>query len=178
MTLKEQIRCLTQRADLSAAIKKKALSILTTLKEQEQMPKEEILAYAQKIRPLLRKSTNTKDKKPKTALFWASAPYATTRSYMATGGIALTKAKGLKKIGRTTGYLGYHGYYAAFSPNISEVIEQCPKEWLDRATAFEIELTNLNPTEVYDNLLERHVLHITFYTGEVPKDIARRPVEW
>ena len=155
--------------------------IRARLAEQEKMPKKEIMAYAHKIRPLVRGTEKDallapyNQTKP---LYWAKPARISTQSFTFRADSALMRAEGLTEIGRITTYHRYGGFYGCLRPSVDEAIVQCPKEWLDKVCAFEIQTDSLNFNEVYSPALDRHVLRTIYYTGTLPEEIANLPVKW
>lgn len=154
--------------------------ILARLEEQEKMPKEEILRYAKKIRPLVRgnKGEYLDIEHRNDPLYWANAQNIATKSFTYSQDNAIKVAEGLKEVGRINTYHRYGGFYGILRPSVDEAIVQCPKEWLDKVTAFEVQADSLSFSEVYSTKLDRHVLRTIYYTGLIPEDIVNLPVEW
>lgn len=146
------------------------------------MSGEEILAYAKKIRPLVR------GKKPINSflspenrinpLYWAKAECIASESFTFSAGEALMPAQGLVEVGRITTWHRYGGHRAFLRPSVDEAIVQCPKEWLDKVIAFEFQTDSLDFEKVYNSALDRHVLTTIYYTGTLPEEIAKLPVKW
>lgn len=138
------------------------------------MPKEEILRYAKKIRPLVRgdKGDVLNPKNRNEPLWWAASPHSHIHGFTEDG-TALKKAEGLTEFGRIITEHGIGEKYSLLefiSPRVDEAIKRCPKQWLDKVTAFEV--------QVVSEVVNCHVLTTIYYTGEVPEDIANLPVEW
>ncbi len=158
------------------------LPILEKLYSQEKaMSKEEIMAYAKKIKPLMRGSEkyvrlapSTKEQK----LFWLPSCPISTDSFAYSCHQPLKPAEGLKEIGRITTYHRYGGYYGFLRPSTDEAIIQCPKEILDKVCAFEFQTDTLDFPKVYHAGLDRHILTTIYYEGKLPEDIAAQEVSW
>lgn len=145
------------------------------------MSQEEILAYARKIRPLVRgtkKDALLRLYNQKKQLYWAKPAKISTESFTFRADSALMKAHGLTEIGRIATYHRYGEYYGFLRPSVDEAIVQCPKEWLDKVCAFEFQIDSNQIADVYNIALDRHVLRTIYYTGTLPEEIAGLPVEW
>ena len=147
----------------------------------KRMPKEEIMAYARKIRPLVRGTLDNAMLMPENQdkpLYWAKPARIRTESFTFRADAALMKAEGLQEIGRIITYHRYGGYRKYLRPSADEAIYQCPKEWLDKVCAFEIQIDSNRMEDIYDSRLDCHVLRTVYYTGTLPEEIANLPVEW
>ncbi len=163
-----------EKRNSSIERKDEANKILARLKEQaQQMSKDEIFAYAQKIRPLLRVYPHIPFSENDYELFWAYVPHIKTQEEKFIGK-PLKIAEGLTMIGEITSYHQYRNKNIP-GPSIDEVIVQCPKEWLDKVVAFEVKYSNVG---CYNKELDCHMLRTIYYSGDLPEDIANRSVEW
>lgn len=179
MDYQEQINFL-QRNNLPAEKLNEYVSILTMLKQQEtSMSRKEILAYAKKIKPLMRK----KEQEDHPAndgngcLFWLKSTAIHSESCTYTP-VLLHKAEGLHEIARITTYHRYGGYPMFLRPSADEAIYQCPKEILDKVCAFEFIAASDKIHEVYNLSLDRHILTTVYYTGVLPQEIANEEIRW
>ncbi|MBR5154212.1 MAG: hypothetical protein IKW58_00620 [Alphaproteobacteria bacterium] len=89
------------------------------------------------------------------------------------------EATGLTKLGTIATYHSYGGHYMFLRPSVDEAIWQCPKEWQDKAVAFEFAIpSSVEVESVYDRNLDLHILNTTFYAGETPRAIKERTYYW
>lgn len=180
MKTKEQIDWIKRNGQYKE--KKFLLPVLEKLLIQEKaMTKEEILAYAKKIKPLMRGTKNCVAFSPKTEnkkLFWIPSYPISTKSFCFLCHQPLKQAEGLKEIGRITSYHRYGSYCGFLRPSTDEAIIQCPKGILDNVCAFEFQTTSLELCDIYHVGLDRHVLTTIYYEGTLPEDIAAQEVTW
>lgn len=183
MNTQERITSIRMQRYLSFERKRHAIDVLLRLDKQEQMPKEEVFAYAKKIRPLVRGTKKDAKLKPNNLrgmLYWANAPYIASDSFAGDEGNAIRRARGLTEVGRITAYCRNDDNYSFghLRPTAFEAITQCPKQWLDKVIAFEFQADSYDPAHFYDELLDRDFLRVIYYTGTLPEDIANRPLKW
>lgn len=180
MKTKEEIDWIKQRG--TERQKELLLPILEKLLEQEEaMSKEEILAYAKKIKPVMRGTAEYVAISPeikKKDLFWIPAFPISTQSFSYSCEAPIKPAVGLKEICRITTYHRYGGYYGFLRPSTDEAILQCPKEILNKVCAFEFQTDTLDFRKIYNAGLDRHVLTTVYYEGSLPEDIAAQEVSW
>lgn len=181
MKNEDRIAQIRAQINMPKDVREKAIAILTRLDEQEKMAKSTILEYARHIRPLIRGTEERVALAPQyknKELFWARPTKIATESFTFNHKTGLMKAEGLTEIGRITTYHNYGGYSAFLRPSTHEAIGQCPKEWLDKVVAFEFQTDSDKFEDVYDYMLDRHVLTTIYYTGTLPEEIHNLPVEW
>lgn len=177
--------------------------ILERLSAQEKRyTKEEILALAKRIRPVLRgtkhyvgifpagselysvlhetKAMQHLKEMAETGgkLFFVESHYVATRSFSFDEHYPLLEAPALTEVARITTYHKYGGYYGCLRPSIDEAIYQCPPELLDKVTAFELIAKSELFRDIYDQDLDRHVLTTIYYTGEIPEEITNLSLVW
>lgn len=158
------------------------LEILNTLQAQEAaMTKEDIMAHAARIRPIMRGNNSDNISScpcsPDAKMFWIKSTLIHNDS-CAFNHTAIKPAVGLKEIGRILSFHRYGSYYGCLTPSADEAIIQCPKEILDKVCAFEFYTPTLDFHKVYDVNLDRHVLTTIYYEGELPEDVKSQPVKW
>ena len=145
----------------------KAIEQLKNLAQmRDEFSLEKILAYAKKIRPVVRIKENIIGLFPDMSssdLYWIGYSNVSISSYIF-GAKKLAKAKGLREIARIKTYHTL-GIYASFlGPTVDEIIYQCPKEILDRAVAFEVVCNSHDiVADCYDKWLNLHILETVFY---------------
>lgn len=180
MKTKEQIDWIKNNNRNEA--KKVYLPILEKLLQQEEaMTKDDILAYAKKIKPLMRGSEEYVSLSPETKkqkLFWIPSYPISTQSFSYSCHKPLKPAEGLKEICRITTYHRYGGHYGFLRPSVDEAIIQCPKDILDKVCAFEFQTDTLDLSQIYHAGLDRHILTTVYYEGTLPEDIAAQEVSW
>ena len=160
----------------------KAIEQLKNLAEmRDALSLEKTLAYAKKIRPVVRVKENIIGLCPdmmSSDLYWIEYSKVSISSYIF-GAKKLAKAEGLKEIARIKTYHTL-GIYASFlGPTVDEVIYQCPKEILDRAVAFEVVCNSHDVIkDCYNKWLNLHVLETVFYEGEMPEAVASFEIKW
>ena len=142
---------------------------------------EKILAYAKKVRPVVRIKENIIGLFPDMSssdLYWIVYSNVSISSYIC-GAKKIAKAEGLKEIARVKTYHTL-GVYASFlSPTVDEIIYQCPKEILDKAVAFEVVCNSHDVIkDCYNKWLNLHVLETIFYEGEMPEVVADFEIKW
>ncbi len=181
MNTRDQIEFI-KRTTQNVQVKTKLLSILENLlKQEESMPRKEILAYAKKIKPVMRGTekhvaiyTNTENKN----LFWIPAYPIHHQSFSYVCHTPLKPAVGLKELARITTYHTYGGYHGLLRPSTDEAIIQCPKDILNKVCAFEFQTDTLDIRKIYHAGLDRHILTTVYYEGTLPEDIAAQEVTW
>ena len=63
--------------------------------------------------------------------------------------------------------------------SVDEAIFQCPKDILEQVVAFEFVIPeDLYIWNIYSDVLDRHVLKITYYSGDFPEKFKNRQIEW
>ncbi|MBR5599195.1 MAG: hypothetical protein IKW39_04055 [Alphaproteobacteria bacterium] len=151
-------------------------------KKRALMTKEDILKYANQMHCVMRGdfkgvSITTPEKYHRPLFFIDATGVATQSCTFSSKPIA--EAKKLKKLGTITTYHSYGGHYVFLRPSADEAIWQCPKEWLDKATAFEFSFIKSDQlSEVYDCLLDCHVLETTYYQVELPDVVKEKKMTW
>lgn len=177
----EKLQNLIKYYGLDEAEALKCVNLLDGLdKAKEDMGVDLILEYAKKIRPVM---AGTQDESgiriddEGLQIFWIESSNISTQSCFYNAK-PISKAEGLKEIGRITSYHKYGGAYIFLRPSADEAIFQCPKDILDKVCAFRCVSYSYNINEVYSKILDRHVLTTIYYEGVVPEDIASQPVEW
>lgn len=180
MDIKEQIAFLREHKYLPQKQLQQTIAVLEKLYEQEQaLSQTEVMAYAAKIRPLIRGSEKHVSILIKNAeLFWAQNAPIHTESFSYNHKTPLQKAEGLTEIGRITTYHRYGGYCAFLRPSVDEAIYQCPKEWRDKICAFEYHAASDRLADIYNSKLDRHVLTTIYYAGKIPASVAALPIKW
>ena len=170
--------------------------------QEKRYTKEEIIALAKRIRPVMRgtkhfvgiypggNEVHTTLHKTKAMehlkemaetggkLFFVEAPYIATHSYTYEEHHPLLEATGLTEVARITTYHRYGGFPCFLRPSIDEAIYQCPEELIDKVTAFEIVANSDRFRDIYNEALDRHVLTTVYYTGEVPEEITNLGLVW
>ena len=170
--------------------------------QENRYTKDEILALAKRIRPVMRGSEhfvgiypstkeliNVLDKdvaskhfaemsKTGGKLFFIEAPYVASRSFAFENHRPMVEATKLKEVTRVTTYHRYGGYPGFLRPSIDEAIYQCPPEILDKVTAFEFVAKSERIRDIFDDYLDRHILTTIYYTGEIPQEIANIRLRW
>jgi hypothetical protein len=182
---------------------KEKQQIKERLNAQENLyTKEELLALAKRIRPVMRGTKHYVGLRPTGyevhqilhttkamehlkemaetggKLFFVEAPYVATHSYTYEEHYPLLEATGLTEIARITTYHRYGGFPSFLRPSIDEAIYQCPPEILDKVTAFEIVSHSDRFRDIYDDQLDRHVLTTIYYTGYVPEEVTNLGLVW
>ena len=181
MTTRDRIEFI-KRSTLDNEIKANLLLILEKLLKQEEcMTRKDILAYAEKIKPVMRGSKDYIGISPYMdgkELFWIPSYPIHHQSFCYICHHPLKKAEGLKELARITTYHNYGGFHGLLRPSTDEAIIQCPKEILDKVCAFEFQTDTLDMRKVYHAGLDRHILTTVYYEGTLPKDIAAQFVSW
>ncbi len=181
MSTRDQIEFI-KRATYNEEFKTKLITILEKLlKQEESMTRKEILAYAKKIKPVMRGSKKYVALSPENegnTLFWIPAYPIHHQSFSYVCHHPLKKAEGLKEIARLTTYHTYGGYHGFLRPSADEAIIQCPKEILNKVCAFEFQTDTLDFRKIYNAGLDRHILTTVYYEGSLPEDIAAQEVSW
>ncbi len=151
------------------------------IQKREQMTNDEILKYAHHMHFVMRGT----EKKVSLDSFFSDYPlYFVDNIHVAKRSCSFSaepfvEAQGLEKIGSITTYHTFGGFYGFVCPSIDEAIFQCPKEWLDIATAFEFSYHKTEDVrDVYDSVLDLHVLKTTYYKGDLPEVVKRKKMFW
>lgn len=152
--------------------------ILMSLQEQENaMSEEEIIAYAKKIKPVLRGFDRLIGFGSSFAdgdLYWVGYFKLLHNYRYSYNGHPFAKAEGLEEIGRIKTYHQYHD----FQSYVKEVLWQCPKEILDKACAFEIVVPGYEVEEQYDKDVGLFCYTTVFYEGKIPSALANEEIRW
>lgn len=163
--------------------------------EADQMPAEELIRRAVKIKPLVRLDRNGNprscgDFEPDDKLVFVQ-PCDICQSYLynfkpqnivtinnGTADVPLEVPE-LEVIISFTCYHRYGGYYGFFRPGVDEVLSQIPPSVdLQRVKAFEITAESLNIRYIYDRILDRHVSTVILYgmKGGLPDQMVCQKV--
>lgn len=138
-------------------------------KLETSMTKEELMEYAKKMGPVMRKDGQ---------LWWIDPCKIHTQS-CTYGAKFLEEALSLSPLKTITSYHKYGGYYGFLRPSVDEAIFQCPKDILEQVVAFEFIIPeDLYIWNIYSDVLDRHVLKITYYSGDFPEKFKNRQIEW
>ena len=170
------------------------LAIYRHILEAEQMPKTELIERAKRIKPLVR--VNSRGQRREFGVFAKNdrlvfiKPSDIHQSYLynfttseivkdTDGLMVWAPSEELQEVTSFTCYHRYGGYHGFFRPGIDEVLSQIPKSVdLTQVHAFEIKVTSLTLSDIYDATLDRHVSMVTLYklTNGLPKQIAAQKV--
>ncbi len=199
MNYSEKIAAARRYPYAAIEVRKKKVEILKSLQKLEKSwSKEKLLAYAQKIHPLLRGSEiycsffdddetarillgeehfrqhQRLIKRYGKLLFWMKqvplyCPLIVQEKI-------LQEASGLVELRRVTTYYNSDYSPAVLRPTIADAIIQCPKDILDQVVAFEFVAPSRDTKDYYDKVLGMHVLTTVYYAGVVPQEIAEQKV--
>lgn len=152
-----------------------ALRVLNMLEKQEQeMPKEQVMAYASRMWPVIREYDKTREEN---VFYWIKPQRIHNESCLFVRE-KVYRAEGLQEIARIESYHRYGGCPVFLRPSVDEAILQCPRGLLDQVCAFEFVSKSDEIKKVYDKWLDRHILQTIYYAGKLPEDLAQRPVLW
>lgn len=162
------------------------LALARMLMEKEQMPAEDIVKLAQRIKPLMRPKEGSSLKK---GLYW-SKPVPLTQSFYfnfvdssvlrdKNGEILAVEA--LEKVSEFVCYHHYGGYYGCLRPSMDEIIQQFPTYLLkDEKAEYAVELVfpSLELHEVLDFYLDRHVSTVVVYRlkNGLPQELKEQEI--
>ena len=199
MNYSEKIAAARRYPYAAMEVREKRIEVLKNLQKLEKSwSKEKLLAYAQKMRPLLRGSKiycsffdddklanyllsdelfrrhQQLTKRYGKLLFWLEQ--VPVYCSLSEGQEILQEASGLVELRRVTTYYDSDYSPVVLRPTIADAIIQCPEEILDQVVAFEFVAPSSNARDYFDNVLGMHVLTTVYYTGVVPQEIAEQKV--
>ncbi|MBR1824992.1 MAG: hypothetical protein IJ770_00195 [Alphaproteobacteria bacterium] len=198
MDIQQQIKDFRRKLksySLSESDEQKYVEIETRLLKSEQMPFNELLARAKKIKPLVRlDASDVDDCVKKHGVFLDSDRLCfckpcdiKNRSYLYDFDVSkIVMFKGQmfavpkrKKVGEFTCYHNTGTFYGFLVPSVDEVLQQIPAE-IDWHTvdAFELSFPSMDFSEIYDCLLDRHIstVHLYRFDSGLPQKIKAQPV--
>ncbi|MBE6450543.1 MAG: hypothetical protein IJF12_02135 [Alphaproteobacteria bacterium] len=152
----------------------KALTCI--LKTENCLSKDEALALAKQIRPVVSSDIHIEVGKPRGNKVWLVGSRIYDESYIYnTENDDYTLANDLVELAEITTYHQCH-HQKVLRPTIYEVLCQIPQELRDKAVAFELYVEKAG--DVYNYPLDRHILKCVLYTGKQPDKIANCEVCW
>lgn len=159
-----------------------AIEILKTLEQQRSsMSDEDILKYAHQMHYVARFKDDQiflYENTEELPLYFADSLSVCQKS-CSFEAKPLALADNLTPLGSITTYHSYGGYPIFLRPSIDEAIWQCPKEWLNLATAFEFSAIKQEGfLNIYNGHLDCHVLKTTYYQGLVPNIVKQKNYQW
>lgn len=148
---------------------------------ENNLPRSKALRLAKRIRPIMSAASIDKLRlglhgKPDGTKFWVEGGGIFYTSYIKCA-VPLAKAENLEKV---TEIVTYHGCASCGNivPSVYEVLAQIPENLRDTVTAFELYADADSCFDVYNSELDRHVLNCILYRGDVPLNVALKPVMW
>lgn len=167
--------------------------IIPMLIRAEEMPDNELISLAQKIKPLVRvdqsgrKLEAGEDDKNSTLVYMK--PVNLRQSYLFSFSPEKhivcdkndkpIKVEGLKEVGRFICYHRYGGHFMFLRPGVDEVLQQLPKDInIDEISAFEIKFSSSLVSEIYNVAVDRHVSTVILYNiaGGLPQEVKDQSV--
>ncbi len=174
-----------------SALSKESSRIKDMLLKSEQLPEQELLHRAKRIKPLIRMVGGRKllvGERCLNSYLAYTKPFDVHASYyfnckpehiiLQTNKTPLP-VEGLKEIGRFICYHNYGGYYQCIRPGVDEVLQQLPMKFVDKPIdSFEVVFCSGVFNEVYSYQLDRHVSTVILYTHEkgLPEVIKNQEV--
>lgn len=175
---------------------KNYLALYRHILEAEQMPEDELVRRAKAIKPLVRLDENgvrrhEGDFEESDRLVFVK-PCDIRESYLyifrptdivtVCSEVAGSDPLEVPEVEVVTSFICYHnygGYYGFFRPGVDEVLSQIPSSVdLSQVQGFEIKVDSLSISDIYDNILDRHVTTVILYKmkGGLPEEIASQKV--
>lgn len=190
--LKELDEAINNPLERQRKVWKERNLILPILIESEKMPTEKLLSLARKIKPLVRvhgqKKMNPESSKKGTKLVFIK-PCDIRQSFYYNFTFCLDAeldddnkvlyAKNLKEVGHFTCFHRYGGYWQFLRPGVDEVLQQLPSYIdVEQVDAFEICFPSLNPADVYNSAIDRHVSTVILYKLQdgLPEKVKQQDV--
>lgn len=165
--------------------------------EAEQKPKDEIIALAKRIKPLVRLDKcgirrscgefadddqlvfiNPSDIKQSYLYSFSETDVVTVKGDEDVEDAPFSVPK-LREITSFTCYHKYGGYYGFFRPGVDEVLAQIPPSVdIEQISAFELKVKSFDFNDIYDPVLDRHVTTVILYAmeGGLPETIKNQSV--
>lgn len=182
---------------MSKSEKESYILLETQILESENLPFDDLLDRARKIKPLVRVDGEYNsvlgyhkkccDFADSDTLLFCKPCDIRDRSYLfdfndnsivMSGGKPFAVPKH-QKVGEFTCYHDTGAFYGCLMPSVIEVLQQIPLEidW-ETVDAFELSFPSLNFRDVYDSLLDRHIstVHLYSFDNGLPKKIQKQPV--
>ena len=151
---------------------------------ERNLPKEEALMLAKRIRPVMTRTANGKfkmllvDKKLDGDKHWVDGGKIYNQSYTFNDLRQIyDKAENLTEVATIN---TYHrcGYPALLKPSVYEVLYQIPQDLLDKVVAFELFSPSNYMNDIYDSNIDRHRLVCVLYSGTMPKSVTDKEIVW
>lgn len=165
--------------------------------EAQQKPKDELIALAKSIKPLVRLDKcgirrsygefadddqlvfiNPSDIKQSYLYSFSETDVVTVKGDEDEEDTPFSVPK-LHVITSFTCYHKYGGYYGFFRPGVDEVLAQIPPSVdIEQISAFEIKVKSFDFNDIYDPILDRHVSTVILYAmeGGLPEKIKNQSV--
>ena len=152
------------------------------LKKEENLPKEEAIKMARRIRPILRLTEDQMhvgimlNGRRHSRRYWVKSRniYDQCFSYKAEPYAAVY---GLKEV--TTIETWHKSPNSSLlRPSVYEVLYQIPEDLRDKVVAFELYSEKASICELWSSVLRRHRLKCVLYTGKMPKEVQKKRIYW